>query len=191
MTNTPPTPTDIIQVITAMRSHWHSVKREIADKKAEIAHNQGELADMEEEIARTERGIAALEEIFGPLSEEIQTAKTSRRTGTSRVAVKKCPLTLAQRQENGEKYVALYAIAEALPDRVVHTRTAASWLIEAGVMPDQIDNARVALTSHMKLRPRVWEPVERGFFRLIAPETEGITAQETGGESGNGEISKQ
>ena len=191
MTNMPPTPPDIIQAITAMRSHWHSVKREIADKKAEIAHNQGELADMEEENARTERGITALEEIFGPLSEEIQTAKTSRRTGASRVAVEECPLTLARRQEMGEKYVALYAIAEASPDRVVHTRTAASWLIEAELMPDQIDNARVALTSYMKLRPSAWEPIERGFFRLIAPQTEGITAQETGGESGNGELSNQ
>ena len=190
MTNTPTTPTDIIQAITALRSHWHSVKREIADKKAEIAHNHGELADMEEEIARTERGITALEEIFGPLSEEIQTAKTSRRTGASRVAVEECPLTLARRQEMGEKYVAFYAIAEALPNRVVHTRTAATWLIEAGLMPDNIDNARVALTSYMRLRPKVWEPVERGFFRLIAPVREGLSAQETGGESGNGELSK-
>ena len=134
MTNTPstpPTPADIIQAITAMKSHRHSVKREIADKKEEIAHNQGELADMEEELAKTERGITAVEEIFGPLSEEIETAKTSRRTSARRVAAEECPLTLARMQEIGERYVALYAIAEAMPSRVVHTRTTAKWLIES------------------------------------------------------------
>ena len=185
ITPTPkPTPTDIIQAVTAMRSHWQSVQREIARKKEEIAHNRGELADMEEDLARTERGITALEEIFGPLSEEIETVKTSRRTGTGRVAVEECPLTVSRRQEMGEKYRALYAIAEALPGRVVHTRTAATWLIEAGLMPDQLDNARVALTSYMKLRPSIWDPVERGFFRLITPQTEaGSATQETGGET--------
>ena len=184
MTNAPPPmPTDIIQAVTAMRSHWQSVQSEIANKRAEIL-------DMEDELAKTERGIKALEEIFGPLSEEGQTAKTaktaktSRRTGAGRVAVKECPIALAQRQEMGEKYRALYAIAEALPGRVVHTRTASTWLIEAGLIPDHLDNARVALRSYMKLRPSIWEPVERGFFRLITPQSEpGSATQETGGET--------
>ena len=91
MTNTPPTPTDIIQAITAMRSHWHSVKREIADKKAEIAHNQGELADMEEKIARTGERDHGFRADFRTSVRGIQTAKTSRRTGASRVAVEECP----------------------------------------------------------------------------------------------------
>ena len=182
MINMPPTPPDIIQAVTAMRSHWHSKKSEIAVKKEEIAHNQGELADMKEELAKTERGIRALEDIFGPMS-EMETTKTSRRTGTGRVAVKDCPITLARRQEIGEKYPALYAIAEAMPGRVVHTRTVARWLIDAELMPDHMDNARVALTSYMKLRPEIWEPVEKGYFRLIAPVREaGSATQETGGK---------
>ena len=115
MTNMPPTPPDIIQAITAMRSHWHSMKSEIAVKKEEIAHNQGELADMKEELAKTERGIRALEDIFGPMS-ETETAKTSRRTGAGRVAVKDCPLTLARRQEIGEK------ISRSLRHRRGHAR---------------------------------------------------------------------
>ena len=184
MTNAPPPmPTDIIQAVTAMRSHWQSVQSEIANKRAEIL-------DMEDELAKTERGIKALEEIFGPLSEEGQTAKTaqtSRRTGAGRVAVKECPIALAQRQEIGEKYRALYAIAEAMPNREVHTRTTAKWLIEAGLMPDQIDNARVALTSYMKLRPSIWEPGERGFLRLITPQSErgflGLITPQTEAES--------
>ena len=181
MTNMPPTPPDIIQAFTAMRSHWHSMKSEIAVKKEEIAHNQGELADMKEELAKTERGIRALEDIFGPMS-ETERAKTNRRAGAGRVAVKDCPLTLARRREIGEKHVALCAIAEATPSRVVHTRTVARWLIEAELMPDHMDNARVSLTSYMRLRPNIWEPAERGYFRLIAPVKEGIAAQETGGE---------
>ena len=183
MTNTPPSP-DIIQAMTAMRSHEATLEREIVRDEAEIADKKARLEEKKVELAKARKGLRAIEEIFGPLSEEISTAaKTSRRTGASRVAVEDCPLALARRQEIGGKYPALYAIAEAMPGRVVHTRTVARWLIEADLMRDHMDNARVALTSYMKLRPEIWEPVEKGCFRLIAPVREaGSATQETGGE---------
>ena len=183
MTNTPPSP-DIIQAMTAMRSHEATLEREIVRDEAEIADKKARLEEKKVELAKARKGLRAIEEIFGPLSEEISTAaKTSRRTGASRVAVEDCPLTLARRRESGEKYVALCAIAEATPSRVVHTRTTAKWLIEADLMPDHMDNARVSLTSYMRLRPEIWEPVEKGYFRLIAPVREaGSATQEAGGE---------
>ena len=189
MTNTPPPPSpDIIQAMTAMRSHEATLEREIVRDEAEIADKKSWIEEKKVELAKARKGLRAIEEIFGPLTEEISTAaKTSRRTGASRVAVEECPLALARRQEIGEKYRALYAIAEAMPNREVHTRTTAKWLIEAGLMPDQIDNARVALTSYLKLRPSIWEPGERGFFRLITPQSErgflGLITPQTEAES--------
>ena len=173
MTNTPPA--DIIQAMTAMGARIGWLRREIPRQEAETAHNK-------EELSKALKGLQVMEEIFGPLSEETQPETANRRTGTGRVAVKDCPLTLARMREIGEKYLALSAIAEATPSRVVHTRTVARWLIEADLMPDHMDNARVSLTSYMRLRPNIWEPVERGYFRLIAPVREGIAAQETEGE---------
>ena len=185
MTNKSPPSTKIIKAMTAMRSHEATLEREIAGDEAEIADKKAGVAEKKVELAKAKKGLRAMEEIFGPLPEETQPETANRGAGNRRTApIAECPLTLTQRKEMGEKYVALYAIAEDMPDRLVHTRTVGKWLIEAALMPNNIDNARVALASYMRLRPDVWEPAGKGYFRLITPQTEaGSATQETGGET--------
>ncbi len=65
---------------------------------------------------------------------------------------------------------ALEAIGEAAPGGYVHHRTAAGWLMEAGIIVElSINQARMRVSKYLS-RSRDWENVEghKGWYRLIS-----------------------
>ena len=158
------------------------VRQTIQELRSDMVRLRNEGARIREETVTTEKALSSLEDKYGGLSTAGQATKVDPGAGRA-AADAACPLTVDEMRTLGDKYDALYATAELMPDRVVHARTAGKWLINAGLMPDQIDNARVAIVSHMKSRPGTWEQVGRGTFRLIRPRRETEFDPESEGET--------
>ena len=153
-----------------MTSEADDASRTIIRLRADLERLDSEIAEKTEEKKLTQDAITALERLRGPQPEIATETKAPPRTTHRKPTFEECPLTIEERVSLGDKYIALYAIARAIPDRVIHVRTACRWLIEAGLIPDNMDNARVSLTSHMRRRPNIWEQVVKGTFQLIASE---------------------
>ena len=146
-------------------------KRTIARLRAELQEVEAEIVSKQSKRNRLGAAIQALELLCDPPPADLITGpERPPRTRRHTQQDTECPLTEEELKAMGDKYDALYAIARAMPERVIHVRTTCGWIINAGLMPDHMDNARVAITSHLNHRPEIWEKIGRGTYRLIATE---------------------
>ena len=147
-------------------------QRTLARLRSDEARLESEITGKISEKSLVSAAIKAIEQLYEGDAAPVVSSPAPPRTRRTTRQEPECPLTMEERIATGDKYAALHGISRLMPDRVVHVRTAARWLIAAGLMPDHMDNARVSLTSHMKRRPDTWEQVGPGSFLLIATEEE-------------------
>ena len=70
-------------------------------------------------------------------------------------------------RRTGNRREVLIAIAKASPGLRVRPTIAIQWMHAAGIIKTDPDNAGKSLARYMRKHPEIWEPQERGWYRLV------------------------
>ena len=145
------------------------VRQMLADLDSQEEQDRQELSKIEEKIhtiqerirTRTETKDNVLQ-LYSP-----NTQQRPVRTAKPTVDPRQCPLTHEQMRRIGNRREVLIAISKASPGLRVRPTVAIHWMHAAGIIKTDPDNAGKSLARYMRKHPEIWEPQERGWYRLV------------------------
>lgn len=145
-----------------IQDEWGDLEREEAELLSAIAEDRAAIEKKTERLLGLQDYMVIFKAFnFGP-PEESEPQFNFEPAGP-------CPLAMEQLQEADGYQSALATLGKVLPGRYIHGRTAAQWLIDAGILEGlSIDEARMRVNKFMA-RSWEWETVEghRGWFRYL------------------------
>ena len=149
------------------------VRQMLVDFESQEEHDQQELSKIQERI-HTRR--ETKDNVLHLYSQNFQQLHV--RTVNPTVDLGQCPLTPAQMRTLGNRRNVLIGIAKASLGMRVRPSIATHWMYAAGIITTDPDNAAKSLARYMRKHPEIWEPQERGWYRLVgALALKGTTPQ--------------
>ena len=138
------------------------VRQMLADLNRQEEQRQQELSTIQEEIRTLKETKNQVLRTYSP-----NTQQRPVRTLKPAVDPRQCPLTHEQMRQIGNRREVLIAIAKASPGLRVRPTIAIHWMHAAGIIKTNPDNAGKSLARYMRKHPEIWEPQERGWYRLV------------------------
>ena len=139
------------------------VREMLADLDSKDAQDQAELTTLQEQIRRRRMARIQVIQLYTNNPQEAKSPANGHPTDDS----EDCPLTQAQMRQIGNRRHIIEAISKASPGMRVRPLTAAKWMHDAGIFTTEVQHAAKSLARNMRRHPELWEPQERGWFRLV------------------------
>ena len=152
------------------RPAWEALNRERAEELQIIENQEQVKSEVDIKITEARDRIAQIDRFMSAFMSFYLQPDPATQVETDLTPGGPCPLSgedlLAISPSAGEYPAALVALARATPGRHLHGRTAARWLMDAGVLAGNLDASRTKISKHMGRSPE-WEQIAPGWYRLI------------------------